>query len=96
MKKILALALALILICPAALAGVDLTALSFDELAALRDQAQLEMMKRKEWQEVTVPRVFTRWACTFRPAPGPCAVKPDISLRSNGALSWKRTGRKLT
>lgn len=56
MKK-LCLALAvLILISSAALADVDLSVYSFDELAALRDQIQLEMMKRDEWQEVTVPQ----------------------------------------
>lgn len=56
MKKSFALVLALILIPCAALAEIDLSSLSFADLAALRDQAQLEMMKRDEWQEVTVPQ----------------------------------------
>ena len=34
----------------------DLSALSFDELAALSAQCQAEMMTRDEWQEVTVPQ----------------------------------------
>jgi hypothetical protein len=56
MKKSFAMVLALILIPCAALAEIDLSSLSFADLSALRDQAQLEMMKRDEWQEVTVPQ----------------------------------------
>ena len=57
MKKTLALFLILALLCPAALAeSVDLSSLSFADLAALRDRCQMEMMKRDEWQEVTVPQ----------------------------------------
>lgn len=33
----------------------DLSGLSFEELAALRDRCQMEMMKSDKWQEVTVP-----------------------------------------
>ncbi|MBQ9464322.1 MAG: hypothetical protein IJU67_03490 [Lachnospiraceae bacterium] len=54
MKRIVLLTLALLLMLPA-IADVDLSGLSFDELAALRDRCQLEMMAREEWQEVTVP-----------------------------------------
>ena len=50
MKKFFSLVLALILLPCAALAEIDLSSLSFADLAALRDQAQLEMMKRDEWQ----------------------------------------------
>lgn len=58
MKKIVAWLLALLLISavPLALAEeIDLSRLSFAELAALRDRAQMEMMARDEWQEVIVP-----------------------------------------
>lgn len=56
MKKLIALVLLLALLIPACFAeGIDLSALSFEELAALRDRIQLEMMARDEWQEVTVP-----------------------------------------
>lgn len=34
----------------------DLSGLTFDELAELCTQCQAEMMKRDEWQEVTVPQ----------------------------------------
>ena len=58
MKKIICMVAALLLILGAAAQAesIDLSGLSFDELAALRDRAQLEMMQRDEWQEVTVPQ----------------------------------------
>lgn len=56
MKKLLVLVLVAAILLPAvALADVDLSSLSFKELAELRDRCQIEMMKRDEWQEVTVP-----------------------------------------
>lgn len=56
MKKLLSVALVLLLIPAAALAEVDLSSLSFSELAALRDRAQMLMMQSDSWQEVTVPQ----------------------------------------
>lgn len=57
MKKLLSVILAtVILTSAAAMADVDLSGMTFDELAALRDQCQAEMMKRDEWQEVVVPQ----------------------------------------
>lgn len=56
MKKLLAVALVLCLLAPCAFAeNIDLSGLSFAELAAIRDRCQKEMMKRDEWQKVTVP-----------------------------------------
>ena len=56
MKKLLAVALVLCLLMPCAVAeSIDLSGLSFAELAALRDRCQAEMMKRKKWEEVVVP-----------------------------------------
>ena len=58
MKKVITIVMiAAVMFCAAAHAeSVDLTGLSFQELAALRDRAQLEMMQRDDWQEVTVPQ----------------------------------------
>ena len=57
MKKIAALVLVILVLCPAALADpVDLKSLTFEELMQLRDQCQMEMMKRDDWQVVTVPQ----------------------------------------
>lgn len=59
MKRIVALFLSLALLtgCMAVHAEtVDLSALSFQELAALRDKIQCMMMEMDEWQEVTVPQ----------------------------------------
>lgn len=56
MKKLFAVCLLMMLVSTVAFAEVDLSAMSFDELAALRDQCQMEMMNRDEWQEVTVPQ----------------------------------------
>ena len=56
MKKLFSVVLILVLLASAAAAEIDLTGLSFDELAALRDQCLIEMFSRDEWQEVTVPQ----------------------------------------
>ena len=57
MKQLIAALLVLVLAFPlAACADVDLSALSFEELALLRDRCLSEMMSRDEWQEVTVPQ----------------------------------------
>ena len=56
MKKLLSVALVLCLLAPCVCAeSIDLSGLSVADLAALRDRCQMEMMKREEWQEVTVP-----------------------------------------
>jgi len=54
MKRFILAVLAIMLTLSAA-ADVDLSGLTFEELAELRDRAQMEMMARGEWQEVTVP-----------------------------------------
>ena len=57
MKKLFALTLVLALLSSVSLAeSIDLSSLSFSDLAALRDRCQMEMMSREEWQEVTVPQ----------------------------------------
>lgn len=55
MKRFVSFALAALLLLSVAFAEIDLSSLSFDQLAALRDQIMVEMMSRDEWQEVTVP-----------------------------------------
>lgn len=57
MRHFLSVLLALLLLAPAALAAdpVDLSALTFDELVALREQLNLAIWNSQEWQEVTVP-----------------------------------------
>ena len=55
MKRILTVILALVLLCPSALADVDLTGMSFDELVALRDRIDLAIFSSAEWQQVEVP-----------------------------------------
>lgn len=59
MKKLILLVLALML-CASALAEVDLSGLTFDELVDLRDRAQRAMWDCEEWQEVTVPQGIWR------------------------------------
>ena len=55
MKKLLACVLALILIGCAALAEIDLSGMSYEELVALKDQINLAIWNSAEWQEVEVP-----------------------------------------
>lgn len=57
MKKLVCILVSLLLFCSVAFAtDIDLSGMSFEELAALRDQAQLAMWNAEEWQEVTVPQ----------------------------------------
>lgn len=56
MKKILCLVIAACMFFSVSMAeNIDLSSLSLEELAALRDRCQMEMMKSDQWQEVTVP-----------------------------------------
>ena len=55
MKRTLALTLILFCCLTPVFATALYDGLSFYELAALRDEIQAEMMRRSEWQEVTVP-----------------------------------------
>lgn len=55
MKRILCIFICFLCLCSSALSDVDLPSMSFESLAALRDQILMEMMTRDEWQEVVVP-----------------------------------------
>ena len=56
MKKVISFVLCLALCCSVALAEVDLSGMSFDELVALKDKINLAIWNSQEWQEVTVPQ----------------------------------------
>lgn len=56
MKKVICILSIFVMIFGCALAEIDLSGMSFDELADLRDKALLAMWKTDEWQEVTVPQ----------------------------------------
>lgn len=55
MRKLFAIVLILCLFPVIALADVDLSAMSFDELKALQIALNNEIVSRPEWKEVTVP-----------------------------------------
>lgn len=57
MKKILVMILAVCLLIPIAAAddGINLSALSFDQLLDLQQKVTAEIISRPEWKEVTVP-----------------------------------------
>ena len=55
MKKFVGLILALILICSFAVAEVDLTGMTFDELIELRQKVDAAIFASDGWQEVSVP-----------------------------------------
>ena len=55
MKRFLVITLALLLLLPCAVAEVDLSALSFEELRELSHQLSAEIMARPEWKETQVP-----------------------------------------
>lgn len=57
MKKFLVMLLVICLLVPIAAAddGIDLSALSFDQLLDLQQKVTAEIISRPEWKEVTVP-----------------------------------------
>lgn len=56
MKRIVSLFLILCALAAPALAEVDLSGMTYDELVALKDQINLAMWNSQAWQEVTVPQ----------------------------------------
>lgn len=77
MKKFLVILLALTLLSTAALAEIDLSGMTYDELVALKDQINLAIWNSQEWQEVTVPigvwkigEDIPEGHWTIKPAPG--------------------------
>lgn len=54
MKRILAIILSVLLLIPAACAD-DYSAMSYEDLLALRETITAEIMSRPEWKEVKVP-----------------------------------------
>lgn len=100
MKKgiaILLCILALVPFCACALAEVDLSGMSYDELVQLKDQVSLAIWESEEWQEVEVPAgVYTvgedipagKW--TIKAADGISATIEwgDALDESGVALSW--------
>lgn len=56
MKKLIAVLLLCCMFIYPAVAEIDLSSLSFYELAELRRNCQFEMMNRPEWKEVQVPQ----------------------------------------
>lgn len=56
MKKLLSLLLLLALLIPVSANAVTLSEMTFDELVALREKIAVELTKRPEWKEVTVPK----------------------------------------
>ena len=55
MKKIVTLVLALLLLCSFAIAEIDLTGMTFDELVELRQKVDTAIFASDGWQEVSVP-----------------------------------------
>lgn len=55
MKKVVMLVLALVMVGAVALAEVDLSGMTFDELVALRKQVDQAIWASDGWQEVEVP-----------------------------------------
>lgn len=99
MKKVIAICITLALILALAvpaLADVDLSGLSFDELVALKSQIDLELFARPEWQSVEVPQGLY---LVGRDIPaGKWTVKsvPTNWTEVSVGLTFKDGGMKLT
>lgn len=108
MKRIISLLFCLLLVFSISAAEApDLSAMSFNELVALRDQLNLAIWNSREWQEVTVPAGVWQigedipaghW--TIRPLPGTyvsvayCDILDDYG-KSVG-IGWHGWGGCLT
>lgn len=94
MKRLFAAALIISMMMSfAAAEGIDLSGLSFAELAELRDRCQSEMMTRDQWQEVTVPQGV--WEVGSQIPPGKWVVKCFDSARDDYLLKecWLFVGK---
>lgn len=85
MKKIALLVFALIL-SASALAEIDLSGMTYDELVALKDQINLAIWNSEEWQEVTVPQ--GRWIVGEDIPAGKWTVKCATMSVDSAALSF--------
>jgi len=56
MKRLICTLIVILLIVSSAMAEIDLSAMSYEELVALKDHVQLAIWQSKEWQEVEVPK----------------------------------------
>lgn len=93
MKRLLVAALIASMLLSFALAdGIDLSGLSFSELADLRDRCQAEMMTRDDWQEVVVPQGI--WEVGTQIPAGKWVVKCYDSARDDFLLKecWINVG----
>ena len=97
MKRLICTLIVILLVVSSAMAEVDLSAMSYDELVSLKDQVQLAIWQSKEWQEVEVPKgVYTvgkdipagKW--TVLAADGAkCYIKWGDLLEPSGVdVSW--------
>ena len=94
MRKLIAVAMIVPILLSFALAdGIDLSGLSFAELADLRDRCQAEMMIRDEWQEVVVPQGV--WEVGTQIPAGKWVVKCFDSARDSFLLKecWLFVGK---
>lgn len=56
MKKLIAMLCVMVIMPFAALAEIDLSGMSYDELVSLKDKINLAIWESQDWQEVTVPQ----------------------------------------
>ena len=85
MKKLSALLIFCLLFALPALADVDLSGMTYDELVALKDQINLAIWNSEEWQEVTVPQ--GRWIVGEDIPAGTWVIKcDDINRDQYGML----------
>jgi len=99
MKKLFALILSMVALSAPAMADVDLSSMSYDELVALKDQINLAIWNSQEWQEVTVPQGIWEigvdipvghW--TIRAADGVwCSVQYGSQIDTNGKELSRRS-----
>lgn len=92
MKKFTALVLTLLLICSFAIAEIDLTGMTYNELVELRQKVDKAIFESDGWQEVSVPAGLYKigediptgkWVVT--PADGSTAfVSLGTNIDSNG------------
>ena len=55
MKKVIILALVILMAIPAAAEEIDLSKLSYEELSHLISECSIEIQRRPEWKETTIP-----------------------------------------
>lgn len=90
MKRMVAMLMAFMLIGSIALAEIDLSGMTYEELVELKDRINKAMWECEEWEEVTVPQGV--WEIGVDIPEGHWTIKPESGSMAYVIIGDFRTG----